>query len=363
MTPTTGDTQGTSRALYVVVALLLLLLFVLLRMLVTALGSGGEVTGYDSIGGLRALHVIAGPGVGDKPLFDAPMGAAFGLGGRIYVADTGNNRVVVFDEAGAYLFQFGGLGVAKPAPGGRASWEPGRLNYPTDVAVDARGNVYVADFRNDQIQVFDAEGKFMRVFPDRMKPVGRGASGQGGTGIAVTSLAIDRGRVYATDAYQIVVFDTNGKAVDQFGRPGTGPTDLDHPNGIAVGPKSTLVVSDSNNNRVVGLTAAGSPLWTLGERVRSVLPTSGSDPRGSLAYFEVPRGLTAARGGDLIVADAIASQLVRVSSTGKLVATYGRRGTAPGELYFPTDIDASGEKLLVAEKGGNRVQVLVVDEN
>ncbi len=352
------------RLLIVFVVLLSLLLCALIGVLGNVLHTDDPTSDNTTVASLRALHVIAGPGVGRKPFFDGPMGAAFGKDGRIYVADTGNDRVVVLDTDAKFLFQFGGTGVGKPLPGGRSTWKPGRFNYPTDVAVDERGNVYVADFRNDQIQVFNPDGKFLRVFPDRTKIVGKGASGQDGTGIAVTSLAVQNGRVYATDKYQVLVFDTKGKLLEQFGKPGNGPSDLAYPTGVTVGTNSMVVVCDSNHNRVIGLTPAGELLWALGRPAGAGLSTGTAAPQpGTKAIpFDVPRGVTSMDDGTLIVADALASQLVRVSGTGELMASYGQRGTAPGELNFPTDVSAMGERLLVAEKGSNRVQVLVIDE-
>lgn len=340
-------------ALIVLVALLIVLLMWLGR------GVGEQPKLIDApTTGLRSLKILYGPGVGKNPFFNGPMAAAFGTGGRIYVADTGNNRVVVFSPDGKYLFEFGGLGVGKPAPGGTASWKPGLLNYPTDIAIDENGEVYVADFRNDQIQVFAADGRFLRAFPDRTKSVGKGASGQDGTGIAVTSLAVRAGRVYATDTYQVLVFDTLGQLVSQFGRPGRGKGGLNHPNGIAVSSDSVLAVSDSNNNRVVGLTLGGAPLWTTADPKDVKEATAGLLP----SRFEVPRGLDYMDNGKIMVTDALASRLVRLSSTGVWDGTFGQRGDGPGELNFPTDVDFDGGRFVVAEKGGDRVQVVTIDE-
>jgi sugar lactone lactonase YvrE len=340
----------------IVLVVLLALLIGLVSALFAGLQGEQSTPADEPIAGLRPLLTLYGPGVGDAPFFKGPMGAAFGKNGRIYVADTGNNRIVVFSRNGIYLRQFGGLGIGKPAPGGLLSWKPGRLNYPTDVATDEDGDVYVADFRNDQIQVFSPDGRFLRAFPDRNKVVGKGASGQDGTGIAVTSLTVKDGRVYATDKYQVAVFDTDGRFITQFGKPGSGPGDLDHPNGIAVGLSSMLVVSDSNHNRVVAFTPQGRSLWSVGTRLGDVI----TDPGGLL---EVPRGLTYTRDGKLVVADALASRLVRLSGTGEEDGTFGQRGDAPGELNFPTDVDSEEQRLVVTEKGNNRVQVVVIEED
>jgi len=347
--------QRQRRQLMVVLAVALALLLAVLVALLFALSPEQPDVTYAPVAGIRPLHVIYGPGSGDKPLFDHPMGATFGKDGRVYVADTGNDRIVVFDRDSRYLFQFGGLGVAKPAPGGTFSWKPGLMNYPTDVTTDEDGNVYVADFRNDQIQAFDPDGRFVKAFPNPSKTLGKGASGQDGTGIAVTSLCAHGGRIYATDSYQVLVFTLGGKLLKQFGRPGSGPGEFDHPNGIAVTPDLATVVSDSGNARVVCASAAGKQLWSVG-RARSLAATAAA------GAFDIPRGLTFVESDkSVIVADALSSKLTQLSLGGDVLDTFGQRGSAPGEFNFPTDVASQNERLVVAEKANNRVQIVALE--
>jgi DNA-binding beta-propeller fold protein YncE len=61
----------------------------------------------------------------------------------VYVADSGNNRILMFTSSGAYLTQWGTRGTGN-----------GQFNRPYGVAVDGSGNVYVADTNNNRIQVF-----------------------------------------------------------------------------------------------------------------------------------------------------------------------------------------------------------------
>ncbi len=354
MTSAVKQLMLSRRAVMTLILVLVLALVALIAALLM-IGGGSQATSHGAVAGIRPLLVITGPGVGRTPLFDRPMGAAFGKDGRIYVADTGDNRVVTFDRNGRYLYQFGGLGVGKPARGGTYSWKPGLMNYPTDVATDVNGDVFVADFGNDQIEVFSADGRYLRAFPNRKRRVGKGASGKDGKGIADTSLTIANGRVYATDTYQVVAFTTDGKFIRQFGKPGLGATDLDHPNGIAIGADASVIVSDSDHNRVLGLTPSGKLLWSVG--------VPHSIDASAVSQFEVPRGLATLPDGTYLVSDALASRLVKVSSSGKVLGAYGRRGGAPGEFNFPTDVAAGpGARLLVAEKGNNRVQVVLLEK-
>lgn len=337
-----------------VLATLLIGLIVYLLMFLSPAGftsPGGELKS-----GIKPLLTINGPGRGDKPEFDRPLGVAFGSDGRIYVADTGNNRVCVFSKGGKYLFEFGSFGVAKPLPGAKETWTEGAMNFPIGIDVDSDDNVYVANFRNDQIDVYDRDGKWLRRFPDPLTSVGKGASGQDGLGVACTDVAVRGDEVYVTDTYQIIVFKRDGTYLRQFGMPGSGPTGLDHPNGIDVGPDGTIYVSDSNHNRVMAFEKDGTPVWQLGEQV-SDTSTETAD-----YDFGLPRGLTVIDSGAVVVVDSFEFDLATVSSEGKILGRYGTRGVEPGQFNFPNGIDDDGRRLVVADKENNRVTVLELQD-
>jgi DNA-binding beta-propeller fold protein YncE len=341
--------KETFTAIAVALGIVLLLLIAYLLFLLTR-GSSVITRGGAVKAGIQPLFVISGPGFGPNPRFSRPMGAAFGPDGRIYVSDTGNNRVCVFDGNGKFLFEWGGFGIAKPLPGAKYTWEPGKLNYPVGIHVDQDGTVYVADFRNDQVQVFTAEGRFIRAFPDNRKPTGKGSSGQDGGGIAVTDVASWDRKVYATDTYQVFVFDREGKLLRQFGKPGVGPTDLDHPNGVATDREGNVFVSDSNHARVIAFDPDFKRLWTVGQ-----IPAGMNDTTSS--PVTLPRGLAADDDGTVYVVDAFSFDIVEISRAGKIVARYGERGVAPGQVNFANDIDVRGVLVVLADKENNRVQV------
>ncbi len=97
----------------------------------------------------------------DSSHFNKPADVAFASNGDFYVADGyGNSRVVKFNKAGDFLMAWGKKGTG-----------PGEFNLPHAVQVDAQGRVYVGDRENNRIQVFDADGTFLRQFGE-MAPFG-----------------------------------------------------------------------------------------------------------------------------------------------------------------------------------------------
>lgn len=297
---------------------------------------------------LTSLAVIEGPGEGANPRFEQPLGVAIADDGTIYVADSGNDRICAFDEKGDYLREWGGFGLTKPLPGTAASWSPGRLNYPTGVDVGDDGLIYVADFHNDQVSVFEPTGGFVRAFPDPNSIVGKGGSGKDGRGIAVTDVSQAGGYVAMTDTFQVFVFTAGGTFVRQFGKPGSGLTDLDHPAGVAV-TDDGIFVADTNHRRILAFSVLGEPRWSLGE---------AAEESTAAVVFGLPRGVAPFGDDHLLVADPVEQALVLLTREGLKAGQVGARGTDAGFFNFPTDVDARGDIVVVADKENDRVQIM-----
>ena len=113
----------------------------------------------------QVLMVLGTPGVTgrSRDTFDQPTGVAVAPTGEIYVTDgeAGNDRVVKFSSDGRYISEWGELGSG-----------PGQFDNPHDIAVDARGRVFVADRGNGRIQIFDADGRFLDQWTQFGRPSG-----------------------------------------------------------------------------------------------------------------------------------------------------------------------------------------------
>jgi peptidylamidoglycolate lyase len=90
----------------------------------------------------------------DATHFDKPTDIAFAADGGVYVSDGyGNNRIAKFTGDGKFLFDWGRKGTG-----------PGEFDLPHSVAIDAKGQVYVADRSNSRVQVFDANGRYLKMW-------------------------------------------------------------------------------------------------------------------------------------------------------------------------------------------------------
>ncbi len=145
--------------------------------------SDHRVRVFDSIDGRHLFDFGArGHGPGE---FNIPYDLAVGKDGRLYVVDSGNFRVQIFDHKGRYLRSFGTAGK-----------QPGQFARPKEIAADAEGNLYVVDGSFGNFQVFDPDGTFQFVLGTH------GDSGGVAKYMLPTGIDIDAdGRIYVVDQW------------------------------------------------------------------------------------------------------------------------------------------------------------------
>jgi uncharacterized protein (TIGR03663 family) len=182
-----------------------------------------------------------------------PRGVTTDASGKLYVADSLNHRVAIFDAAGTLLKTIGAKGSGD-----------GQLNEPSGVAVDADGNLYIADTWNARIAKFGPDGRWIKAWgvgrddfgdgrratDNKGDPQANAANPLGFFGPRNVLVAGDRVYIADTGNKRIVVTDRNGAFVEQFGTFGQQLGQLNEPIGLAVDKQGRIYVGDTWNGRI-----------------------------------------------------------------------------------------------------------------
>ncbi len=301
-------------------------------------------------------------GSGSAARFHDPGGIALDGSGNVYVADTGNHTIRKITPAGVVTTLAGLAGVHGSANG---TGSDARFYSPSGVAVDAAGNVYVADSNNNSIRKITAAG----VVTTLADGTGGGASFNFPIGLAVD----DTGNVYVADTYNhtirlvspagVVTTLAGSGLLSVFGSAdGTGSdARFNYPVGLVLGSDGNLTVSDNNtlrtvtpagvvttragwdapagalafdgsgnlyvadgyNSLIYELTSAGVATTLVGS-----LSASGSDGTGRDAQFNQPMGVAVDSAGNVYVADSYNYTIRKVTAAGVTTTLAGLAGYA-----------------------------------
>lgn len=274
-------------------------------------------------------HVFSIYGWG-KERFNNPNGVAVDKSGNIYVADTGNHRVAVFSSSGRFQFAFGSKDKSKAQ-----RLKKDQLLLPLNVDVDDNNNIYVASSLAGKLSIFNSRGKFLRrvMIPQLIQ------------------VAVDKNRIYASTARQVLILNLKGKILKRLGSKGRKLGQFELPNGLAVDKKGNLFVSDSQNMRIQIFNKNGKLVGGRGAPPK--------DMNDSNRLFGLGLGLTLDDQENVYVADAFHHGIRVFSYDGEDYGSYGEQGSYDGQFNYPSDVVAMGGGLFaVADKWNDRVEVV-----
>jgi uncharacterized protein (TIGR03663 family) len=266
---------------------------------------------------IPASHEWGSAGAG-RAEFAEPRGLATDARGNLYVADTKNNRIQVFDGNGQFVREFGSKG-----PG------DGQFNEPCGLAVDPQGEIWVADTWNQRIAHFSSEGKFSDSVVDREKGF-----------FGPRAVVVSRDHLYVADTgnKRIVRFDRHGNKVSEWGGSGFGPGKFVEPVGLAADPAGNIYVADTGNHRIQVFDADG-------KFIRQFSVPGWKD------FYTEPY-IAIGPSDTIFATDSTAGRIAQYDSSGAL-----RRSWKPErDFKQPTGIalDSFG-RLTVSDRGTNRL--------
>ncbi len=253
--------------------------------------------------------------------------------GRVYVSDTVQRRVVVFDIAGGRYFEFG-------------MEAPGQLYKPIGLDISPQGELFVADVSARRVAVFDLEGNFRRFIGTReqlVRPADVALSPDGSRLYVIDTGGVD------SDAHHLQIFDAeSGELLATVGSRGKGPGQFNLAVQVAVAPDGTVYVVDKGNFRVQAFDGDGNHLRSFG--------SVGRYP----GQFFSPKGIATDGDGNVYVVDTAFGNVQIFDDQGRLLMVMGQRGQSsrPGNYMLPAgiDVDEAG-KVYIADQFFRKVDV------
>jgi len=233
--------------------------------------------------------------------FDDPTGIAV-TASEVFVADARNNRIQVFDFEGNFKRQFGSKGEGT-----------GQLHRPMGIAVYG-DKLYIAEFWNNRIQVFNLDGKPIKIVALDDPPLNFPG------GVAVTP----KETLVVADTYnhRIVEIDIEGKLVMQLGdvgKTGISNVEFNYPTAIAVDTEGNIYVADGYNDRIQVFDSSGSFLRKWGGPL-------GLDISGPFnGWFKVTSGIDLDKEGNVYATDFYNNRVQKFSNEGVFLT----KGTSP----------------------------------
>lgn len=272
---------------------------------------------------LAVAGIIGQPG-SEPGQLNRPIDVTLDAAGNVIVADTQNHRVQKFSPSGDLLWTRGKAGAVSGSG-------DGEFSSPKDAAVAQDGTILVADADNERIQrLRAADGAFLAKYPLSFAPQGISVAADGSIFLADTS----GNRIHRANAA--------GTVTQSFGSTGVGPGQFSSPFDVSAAG-GFVYVADGRNHRVQKFTLDGGFVKAWGKE--------GEKP-GELLK---PIGISATADGRVYVIDEQLARLDVYDSEGRFLLRFGheRLMDVPGGVY------ASGDQLVVADTGHGRILRLV----
>jgi len=265
----------------------------------------------------------------DGPVAELPLSHPQGISvdsrGDVFVADTGNNRLLKFDARGKFINAIGGFG-----------WNREEFDQPLALSVKSLLDVFVADYNNERIERYDKDLNFISSFQssEDLEPTLQFAFP---VGVDISK----HGELFICDSENDRVLKLNsfGEPILSFGGFNWGDGRLESPVRIDVTDSDVVYVTDGGSNDIVAFDYYGTFVTRFGGR-----------------NLNHPGGLAWA-GDFLFVADSGNNRVVAFDRDYRLAVTWGSKGSMQGAFDNPVDVATYKDQTYVLDSDNSRIQV------
>jgi sugar lactone lactonase YvrE len=298
----------------------------------------------------------AGPAT--SAALNLPYGVAVDASGNLFVAEYENHRIRRIDGVTGIITTVAGDGtLGNGGPAVNAA-----LALPRGVSVDVSGNLFVADFNNYRIRrVNTTTGTITDVATSWSQPLAVAVDASGNIFFS------DFGRIRRVDAITATITTVAGNLLPGFSGDGGPATsaELNYPQGLAVDPAGNLFIADSGNERLRRVDAATGIIMTVAGN--GTHGYSGDGGPATSATFDGPYGVAVDAAGNLFISDWWNSCIRRVDAITGIITTVAGNGfpgfsgdgglAASAVLSLPQGVafDAFGN-LFIADMGNSRIR-------
>jgi sugar lactone lactonase YvrE len=311
-------------------------------------------TTVSSFAGLGYELYFGDGGLANKAGLDLPTALAIDGSGNIYIADPGGSRIRKVAAATGKISTVVGSGTkCEPSTGvcgdgGKATAPAVALNLPNAIAVDSKGNIYIADSADHRI---------------------RAVNGTSGT-IVIAGVSIASGDIATIAGNGNICSSPTAACGD--GAAATS-AQLNFPEGIAVDSLGNIYIGDTRDNRIREIAAGSANITAFaGSGIACVSSSSPSCGNGSSllgAEFHLPMGLFVDPNNNLYVADSFDQEVRFINVTAPSVSTVAGNGmegfsgdsglatsaelNSPGSVFLDTN-----SNLVISDTGNQRVRLI-----
>ncbi|MEI6821811.1 MAG: T9SS type A sorting domain-containing protein, partial [Bacteroidota bacterium] len=309
-----------------------------------------------------------------------PQGVALDASGNIYIADFYNYRIRKVTASTGIITTVAGNGITYGYSGDGGAATSAELSYPQGVALDASGNIYIADQNNQRVRKVTASTGIISTV------AGNGTTGFTGDGGAATSaelyyptgVALDAsGNIYIADIFNQrirkvtastgIITTVAGNGTSGFAGDGGAATsaELYYPTGVALDASGNIYIADYGNNRIRKVTASTGIITTVAGNGTSGF--AGDESAATSAELYNPTRVAIDASGNIYIADYLNQRIRKVTASTGIITTVAGNGTTgftgdggaatSAELYYPTGValDASGN-IYIADQSNQRVR-------